>query len=77
PQLWSLNAFPDEYRPSIRAGSISKDSIETLTTALARLAQAGAPVFPDPELQEFVYKEAGLPTKGIDKTGDGLPSIED
>lgn len=77
PQLWSLNAFPDEYRPTLRAGSISKDSIETLTTALARLAQAGAPVFPDPELQEFVYKEAGLPTTGIDKVGDGLPSIED
>lgn len=77
PQLWKLNAFPDELRPVIRAGSISKDSIETLTTALARLAQAGAPVFPDPELQEFVYKEAGLPTKGIDKTGEQLPSIED
>jgi hypothetical protein len=77
PQLWKLNAFPDELRPVIRAGSISKDSIETLTTALARLAQAGAPVFPDPELQEFVYKEAGLPTKGIDKTGEKLPSIED
>lgn len=77
PQIWKLNAFPDELRPTIRAGSISKDSIETLTTALARLAQAGAPVFPDPELQEFVYKEAGLPTKGIDKSGEGLPSIED
>lgn len=77
PQLWTLNAFPPEYKPTLRAGSISKDSIETLTTALTRLAQAGAPVFPDPVLQEFVYKEAGLPTAGIDKTGDGLPSIED
>lgn len=77
PQLWKLNAFPDEYRPTIRAGSISKDSIETLTTALTRLSQAGAAVFPDTELQEFVYKEMGLPTTGIDRTGDGLPSIED
>lgn len=77
PQLWKLNAFPEEYRPTIRAGSISKDSIETLTNALVRLSQAGAPVFPDAALQEHVYKEAGLPITGIDKTGEGLPSIED
>lgn len=77
PQLWKLNAFPDEYRPTIRAGSISKDSIETLTTALVRLSQAGASVFPDEDLQEHVYKEMGLPLTGITKNSEGLPSIED
>lgn len=76
PQLWKLNAFPDDMKPKLRAGKIAKDAYETLVNCLQRLAAAGAPVFPDVELQKHLYGEMGLPTNGILEE-DKLPNIED
>lgn len=76
-QLWDLNGFPPEYMPKVRAGAISKESATVLTTALSNLARAGAPVFPDEKLQEYVYGEMGLPTEGIQRNAPNIPSIED
>lgn len=76
-QLWKLNAFPEEYKPTLRAGSITKESADVLVSALQKLSQAGATVFPDEPLQRHLYEELGLPTEGIDTVGDGLPGIED
>lgn len=76
PQLWKLNAFPDDMRPKLRAGKIAKDAYETLVNCLQRLSAAGAPVFPDVELQKHLYEEMGLPTNGILEE-DKLPNIED
>lgn len=76
PQLWKLNAFPDDMRPKLRAGKIAKDAYETLVNCLQRLAASGAPVFPDVELQKHLYEEMGLPTNGILEE-DKLPNIED
>lgn len=76
-QLWDLNGFPEEHMPVIRAGAISKESATVLTTALSNLARAGAPVFPDEKLQEYVYSEMGLPTDGMQKNPPNISSIED
>lgn len=78
PQLWKLNAFPEDMKPTLRAGKIAKDAFEVLVNSLQRLAAAGAPVFPDVELQKHVYEEMGLPTNGIlDESEKPLPNIED
>lgn len=76
-QLWKLNAFPQELKPILRAGSITKESADMLVSSLQKLAQAGAVVFPDEKLQEHVYTELGLPIEGIESAGNGLPGIED
>ncbi|QYC51748.1 portal protein [Proteus phage vB_PmiS_PM-CJR] len=78
PQLWKLNAFPEDMKPTLRAGKIAKEAFETLVNALQRLSAAGAPVFPDTELQKHIYGEMGLPTNGILEESDRkLPNIED
>lgn len=77
PQLWELNGWPDEYKPTLRAGAVNKESADVLVSSLQKLAQAGAPVFPDDKLQEHLYNELGLPTDNIKKAAEGLPSIED
>lgn len=76
PQLWKLNGFPDESMPQLRAGKVAKEAFEVIVNCLQRLAAAGAPVFPDVELQTKVYEMLGLPTNGI-PTEAGLPNIED
>lgn len=76
PQLWKLNGFPDESIPQLRAGKVAKEAFEVIVNCLQRLAAAGAPVFPDVELQTKVYEMLGLPTNGI-PTEAGLPNIED
>lgn len=76
PQLWKLNGFPDESMPQLRAGKVAKEAFEVIVNCLQRLAAAGAPVFPDIELQTKVYEMLGLPTNGI-PTEAGLPNIED
>lgn len=78
PQLWKLNAFPEDMKPVLRAGKIAKEAFENLVNALQRLSAAGAPVFPDVELQKHIYGEMGLPTNGILEESDRpLPNIED
>lgn len=76
PQLWKLNGFPDESMPQLRAGKVAKEAFEVIVNCLQRLSAAGAPVFPDVELQTKVYEMLGLPTNGI-PTEAGLPNIED
>lgn len=52
--IWILNDLPDEYKPILTAEDIApRDAVE-VGTALARIAQAGAPLAPDdPIINEF------------------------
>ncbi|NDC58215.1 MAG: hypothetical protein EBZ50_05195, partial [Alphaproteobacteria bacterium] len=54
--LWDANEFPHELRPTIVPGDVEKPDMVQLMQVLAGLAGAGATVFPDPELENFVRK---------------------
>lgn len=45
--IWQLNGFPDELRPKLTAEDIAPRDVIEITTALARMAQAGATLVPD------------------------------
>lgn len=59
--LWRLNGFPDDTRPIYRTGDLEGLDLEKIGAFLERMVKAGAPVFPDEELQKFLYRQAGLP----------------
>jgi hypothetical protein len=61
PMLWKLNGFPEQYQPRLRFGEINRKGIEQVVGILETLSRAGAPVFPDDNLQAHIYAEAGLP----------------
>lgn len=56
--LWTMNAWPDELRPTFKVEQTV--DVEQITTALERLARAGAPLVPgDPAVNE-VRQQVGL-----------------
>lgn len=60
PMLWKWNGLPAEYMPTIRAGRIDRTSVESLGRYVESLTRAGM-VLTDPETQEHLRMEAGLP----------------
>lgn len=76
PMLWKLNGLPDDMRPTIRAGTVMKESLTTLGAFVRDLAGAGA-LTPDDALEEFLRSEGGLPEKSDELTRGGLQTLPD
>lgn len=51
--LWTLNGFPEEYKPSLKAEDVSFKSVSEITAALRDMATAGAILAPnDPVIDD-------------------------
>lgn len=74
PMIWKLNGLPDEMRPTIRVGTVMKESLTTLGTFIRDLSGAGA-LTPDDALEGFLRSEGGLPEKSDELTRGGLPTL--
>lgn len=70
PRLFKLNQFPGitDY-PKLAHGPVARLDLATLGTFLQTLAGSGAPIWPNDELLEKVFTEAGLP---VPEPDDGL-----
>jgi hypothetical protein len=76
PRLWKLNGFDFEFMPQLRCGDLEKPNLAELAQYLTSLSGAGAQLFPDRELENYLRSAAGLPLapeEGIetDDMGDG------
>lgn len=69
PMLWRWNGLDPEYMPSVRAGRIDTTTVEALGRYVESLTRAGV-VVTDPETEEHLRREAGLPIP--DTLSDGL-----
>lgn len=61
PRLWKLNGLDFEQMPSLQPGDIEKPDIAALGEFISKLTAAGATLFPDRELENFLRKAAGIP----------------
>ena len=61
PRLFELNDFGVEEFPKFRHGDIEKPDIQAVGTYVQHLAAAGAPLFPDIELENRLRGYADLP----------------
>jgi hypothetical protein len=65
PLLLRVNGIPKELTPTLGHSDVENIPLDVLGTYIARLAQAGAQLFPDIDLEEALLNNAHLPTSGI------------
>ncbi|SCM71547.1 conserved hypothetical protein [uncultured Pleomorphomonas sp.] len=61
PRLWFLNALPPELMPVWTPGAIEEASLAEVAQLISSMTGAGAPMFPDRDLENHLRKRAGLP----------------
>ena len=61
PRLMRLNGVPEELSPYLTYSPPKNVDLDGLGKFLTSMAQAGAPLFPDEELENFLRTMAGLP----------------
>jgi hypothetical protein len=82
PRLWKLNGLDFEYLPNVLPGDLEGADLTALGEFISKMTAAGAPMFPDTELENHLRKQAGLPPVPEDRdemlamdppTADGGP----
>lgn len=76
PRLFDLNDFPITDYPKIVHGEVGYVDLKELGGYISSLAQAGTPLFPDSDLENYLLKVAGLPERtdmGVDESMDVKP----
>jgi hypothetical protein len=66
PRLFALNNFGVEKLPTLEHGDVESQDLKELGEYISKLAGAGAPLFPNDELEDFLKKTAGLPVSAKD-----------
>ncbi len=61
PRLMEVNSIPVELSPTLTHGDIETVDMADLAEVLFKLAGAGMPVFPSPELHKHLFQLMGLP----------------
>ena len=62
PRLFEINGMPVDQLPQMTHGDIESADIQELGNFVTSLANAGADIFPNPELESYLLDQAGLPT---------------
>lgn len=60
-RCWALNGLPWELMPTWVPGDLEKPDLAALGAFITAMAGAGAPLFPDRDLENSLRKAAGLP----------------
>lgn len=61
PRLWRLNGFDLDLMPEVEPDLAQRIDLDALSQFVLRMSQAGMPMFPNDELQQFLQSAAGLP----------------
>jgi len=61
PRIFRYNGIPHELLPTIKPGRLAPVDLNELGAYIAALAGAGAPMFPNQELSNYLADVAGLP----------------
>jgi len=65
-KLWKINNFNPETMPTVLPGNVAPVDLDELGKYISDLSRAGAPLFPDEELEGHLRTSGGLPAKGPD-----------
>lgn len=63
PRLWAVNGLPRDTMPEAAPGRLAGIDLGAMGEFIQRMAAAGAPIFPDDELENRLREEADLPPK--------------
>ena len=68
PRVWAWNGFPLDRMPYFCPGTVAPTDLQELGAFIRDMALAGAPMFPDPALENQLRMAAGLPA--VEAEGD-------
>ncbi len=71
PRVWALNALDRDLMPRYVPDLAQRVDLDVLSNFILRLAQSGARMFPDTDLENFLRDSAGLPEINEDEKDDG------
>jgi hypothetical protein len=60
-KIWAYNGFDADIMPSLKFGDLETADMASIAALLTAMAGAGAPLFPDRELENHIRRLAGLP----------------
>ena len=63
PRIFKLNGMPLENMPTLEYGDIETPDLKELGEYLTKLSSAGAELFPDDQLENYLRGAANLPSK--------------
>lgn len=63
PRLFRINGMSTENMPEFKPGDIESVDLDSVSNFLQRLTASGAAIFPDPDIENFLLRSAGLPEK--------------
>lgn len=76
PRLWGLNGFDYDLMPELTPGAVANVDLEELGKFITALAGAGAPLFPDDDLENYLRGVASFPERAQDDEMLGTPEVE-
>lgn len=66
-QLWDANGWTDdELQPFVQPVGVDKENLAAMGTFISALTTAGADIFPNPEVRNYLLNLAGVPTESYD-----------
>lgn len=68
PKLWSYNGMDPDIMPALVHGDVETVDLTALSSFITALAAAGAPLFPNPVLEQWMIRQFGGPTTGTEST---------
>ncbi len=68
PRLWALNGRDPKLMPELVPDMAQRVDLDIFSNMILRLSQAGMPLFPDPDLEEYVRETGGMPEANPDAT---------
>lgn len=77
PRLWEINGLDMERMPRFKHAKVQEPDLEQLGSFITALTGAGAPMFPDPDVENVLRKRAGLPERKVKAEDDAESQYED
>jgi hypothetical protein len=75
PRLWRMNNFDRQYMPYLRPGAVAPVDLDSVGQFISDLSRAGAPLFPDDELENTLRAAADLPEKDPTMAQEDNPTL--
>ena len=77
PRIMTLNGIDEELWPTYAPDMAQRVDLDTLSNFILRLSQSGMPLFPDPDLQDYLRDVAGMPAIDDGATPEALANASD
>jgi hypothetical protein len=77
PRWWALNGYDEEQMPSLKPSDVETPNLQELGSYLGALSAAGAPLFPDKDLEDYLRTAGGMPVASDEVRAEQLAAQQE